>query len=305
MMSLQAYIATLLIRRKRNAEKKGKQTITQFRKNQEEALRKLKAPQSVLVTPLLLNNLSAEWLEPSTIKGNQIILYAHGGGYAVGTADSHRALVAKIAEVAGLKTLSINYRLAPENPFPAAQEDFIFFYEYLINDLKILPEDIFFMGDSAGGGLCLSSLLFLKDNKKEIPGGIVCLSPWTDLTLSGESHKTKFHSEPLLNPEKAQTWAAWYYKDKSPQLPYISPLFGDFSHTCPIYIQVGTNEVLLNDSLDFEKIQKAKGAQITLDVYPHMFHVWQFAWRYVPESRKAIQQIHQFIQKNSKKTDSN
>lgn len=151
------------------------------------------------------------------------------------------------------------------------------------------------MGDSAGGGLTLSTLLKIKDLSLPQPLAAAVISPWTDLSLSGDSIFTHQDKDPLLLVEHAKIWAEWYHAEASATNPFVSPLFGDYRGVAPIYIQVGTDEILLSDSLRMIEVAKSQNVDITVDIWDSMMHVWHFGWPYVPEARQAIQKITKHI----------
>ena len=195
-----------------------------------------------------------------------------------------------------MKILTIDYRLAPEHPYPAALIDAVMAYRWLIEDGNYLPKKIIIMGDSAGGGLTLATLLKLQEEDLPQPLAAVALSPWTDLSLSGDTIETHQDRDPLLLAQHARKWAQWYHAEHDPKNPYISPLFGNFAEVAPTLIHVGTDEILLSDSLRLIDIAKKQDAPISVDIWDSMMHVWHFGWPYVPESRKAIVKIADFIQ---------
>ncbi len=248
--------------------------------------------------PIEIEGIQAEWLIPPQIKNRRTILYLHGGYYLIGSIQSHRNLVGNIASAAQAMALLIEYRLAPEHPFPAGLDDAVKAYSWLLGQ-GVLPEEITLAGDSAGGGLLLSTLLTLREQKMPLPASAVCLSPATDLTMSGESWKTNLKKEFVVNPYVSNRIQSLYLRDIDPKDPIASPLYADLSGLPPLLIQVGSEEVLLSDSTSFAERAKAAGVQVTLEVWPGMFHVWQFTAPIIPEARQAIQRISKFIADNS------
>ncbi len=205
-----------------------------------------------------------------------IILYCHGGGYSTGSCRYARTLTGKLAMSTSMDVLSFDYRLAPENPYPAATEDAMQVWNYLML-LGYGARDVIVAGDSAGGNLALSLTLRLKEEKRLLPRGLVLMSPWTDLTSSGQSYKENEEIDPVLNAVYLEEMIDNYAAGQDLKNPLISPLFGDYSGFPPIYIQVGSNEILLDDStLLYKKLLKAN-VSVRLDTFDGMWHVFQMS----------------------------
>jgi monoterpene epsilon-lactone hydrolase len=253
-------------------------------------------------TPVDINGVPGEWLTPLEVTSGRTILYLHGGYYLSGSIKSHRNLAGNIAAAAQACALIIGYRLAPEHPFPAGLEDALSAYSWLL-DQGTQPDQIFLVGDSAGGGLVLAVLLALRERGVAMPAGAVCLSPATDLTMSGESWKFNAKKELLVNRYIAEQMQALYLGSGNPRDPLASPLFADMHGLPPLLIQVGSDEVLLSDSTSFAEAARKAGVEVTLDVWPMMQHVWQFAASFMPEARQAIHKIGEFIKAVSQKID--
>jgi len=244
--------------------------------------------------PVEIAHCHAEWIKQKKHAATKVLLYFHGGGYAAGSVNTHRSLLTKIALSGNYDILSFEYRLAPENPFPAALNDAVMAFEYLLSE-GYLPNDIAMGGDSAGGGLTLGTMLFLRDNNKPLPKCAICLSPWTDLTLSGNSYHDPKIDEPMITKEAFPLWTKNYYAEHDPADPYISPLFGDYRGLPPIYIQVGTAEVLFDDSVRVYEKAKADGIDIEIEIYEDYFHVFQSFWRILPKANYAIKKLSAFL----------
>ncbi len=253
-------------------------------------------------TPVDVNGVVGEWITPRQVTGGRVILYLHGGYYLTGSIKSHRNLAGNIAIAAQARALIIGYCLAPENPFPTALNNAMTAYSWLVAQ-GVSPNQIFLAGDSAGGGLALALLLTLRDQGESLPAGAVCLSPATDLTRSEENWKANSKRELVLNPYMAEQIRPLYLGDHDPYDPMASPLFGDLHGLPPLLIQVGSDEVLLTDSTSFAKRAREAGVEVTLEVWPGMQHVWQFAASYLPEGREAIERIGEFIKTVSKKVE--
>jgi acetyl esterase/lipase len=247
------------------------------------------------VKPVTAGGVPAEWVCPYDPLDERTIFYLHGGSYTMGSLDSHRGLVGQIALASGMCVLIIDYRLAPENPFPAALEDATAAYRWLL-EMGMLPEHIAIAGDSAGGGLTMATLLSLRDNGIALPALAVLLSPWTDLAGTGESLTTLDQADPLLKwDEGLEKMAAYYFGDNDPRSPLISPLYADLHNLPPLLIQVGSNEILLDDAIRLAGQARQSGGDVTLQVWEGMWHVWHPWAVLVPESQQAIDEIGAFI----------
>ncbi|MEM1434294.1 MAG: alpha/beta hydrolase [Pseudomonadota bacterium] len=214
------------------------------------------------------------------------ILYFHGGGYVLGSLDSHAELMARVASACRAPVLGLDYRLAPEHPYPAAVDDAVASYERLL-DQGIAPEAIVLAGDSAGGGLVLACLLALKQAGKPLPAGAILFSPWTDLTASGASTDNRAAVDPMVSAALLAPMAAHYAGATDAGTPLISPLFGELNDLPPLLIQVGDHEILLDDSTRLAQRAEAADVDVTLEIYPGAFHVFQ-SMPQVPESAEAL-----------------
>jgi epsilon-lactone hydrolase len=222
------------------------------------------------------------------------ILYLHGGGYVLGSPLLFRDLTWRLAKSARARVWCIDYRLAPEHPYPAALEDAVTVYRWLLAG-GAAARRIVIMGDSAGGGLALATLLKLRDEGIALPAAAAALSPWTDLALTGASQRKNLDGDPIFQSEEFAIFAGCYLAGADPRTPYASPLFGDLAGLPPILIQVGSDEVLLDDSVRIaEKLRRA-GTQAELEVWPRMPHSWHLYARIVPEGRYAIRRIAAFV----------
>lgn len=226
------------------------------------------------------------------VRQDAAILYLHGGAYIMGSIDTHYELMGRISRATNTQVLGIDYRLAPEHKYPAALEDSILAYDWLLSR-GITAKRILLAGDSAGGGLAMATLLALKGQQKPLPGGAVLLSPWTDMTASGESIKTRADTDPMLSADAIAATAAMYLGDFPADAPGASPVFGDLSDIPPLLIQVGENEVLLSDSTRLHENAQAARVTSTLHVFPGAFHVFHVIAD-LPETEKAIAEIAAF-----------
>jgi len=224
------------------------------------------------------------------------ILYLHGGGYVMGSPREYRDFLWRIAHVVSARVLCIWYRLAPEHPFPAALDDAVKAYCWLLAQ-GAAPRRLTIMGDSAGGGLVLATLLRLRDAALPLPAAAVALSPWTDLALSGDSMHTNAGADPSMRVERARAFARHYLAGADPRHPYASPLYGELRGLPPILIQVGSDEILRDDSVRMADNLRAAGSPVDIEIWPRMPHVWQLYARVLPEGRRAIAHIGAFIER--------
>lgn len=253
---------------------------------------KIKQPFAAKIEEIKFSNFNATRITPEDAKEEKVILYLHGGAYIAGGGDYCRSVGTNVAKYSGWQTLVVDYRLAPENPYPAALEDALTAYTTLLEQ-GIEPSNIVLFGDSAGGGLCFALCHKLKDCKIALPKAIIALSPWTDLSLSGESHTTNLKKDPILSIFNGNP-VFHYVQDDSVENPYISPIFGDFSGFPSIFIIVGENEILLSDSLILGEKAYTQGVNVQIQVWKGMFHVFPIISK-IPESRKAMHEILVFI----------
>jgi len=246
------------------------------------------------VTRLDADGVPAAWVVPSGLDTKRIVLYLHGGGYNAGSITSHLPLTSNIALAAKARVLAIDYRLAPERVFPAAVEDAVAAYQWLLME-SIPARQIVVAGDSAGGGLTLSLLLSLREKGLPLPAAAVCLSPWTDLTCSGESWSTNAKVDFMLKKGSTLQAAKLYAGDADLRTPLASPLYADLAGLPPLLIQVGSEEVLLSDSTLFAEKARLAGVDVALENWKGMQHVWQYAASFLPEARQAVARIGEFI----------
>ncbi len=268
--------------------------IRRFRELTENAAKVFgRLPKETVIEPLTVGNRYAEWVKfPKTSK-NKIILYFHGGMYLVGSPQAHRQHVIKFVKGCGMNALVIDYRLAPEHPFPSGLEDCLEAYNYLISQ-GYKACDIVFAGDSAGGGLCLSTLLALKERGLPLPAAAAALSPWTDLLLTGKSHQT--NKKVCLAPEGcAENASMMYAGSHDKRNPLISPLYGNPEGLPPLHISAGGNEILMDDSIRFAEKARAAGVEVMLRIDKGMCHCYPVFGDLFRESRLALAEICEFL----------
>jgi acetyl esterase/lipase len=222
------------------------------------------------------------------------VLYLHGGAYVYGSPSHYRDFIWRIADASAARVLCIDYRLAPEHPFPAAVNDAVSAYRWLLAE-GADPRRTAIMGDSAGGGLAFGMLLKLRDLGVPLPAAVVALSPWTDLALTGESLRLSGPADPMLSTAQARVFADSYLAGADPKSPYASPLYGDPAGLPPSLIQVGSDEILRDDAERMAERLRSAGCTVELEVWPRMPHVWQLFARILPEGRRALERIGEFV----------
>jgi len=268
-------------------------TIAERRAQYERAEKVFPTPAEVKVERVTAPAVPAEWLRPPSAAPGRVVLYLHGGGYVIGSPRSHRHLAAAIAAAARSSALLLEYRCAPEAPFPAAVDDAVAAYRWLL-DQGVSAGGIVIAGDSAGGGLTGAALLALRDARLPLPAAGVCISPWVDLTCSGASYATKAASDPIVKRAGVDEMARAYLGTADPRTPLASPLFADLRGLPPLLIQVGSEEVLLDDSIQLAERAKAAGVDTTLEVWEQMIHVWHWFLPMLDEAEEAVAAIGRF-----------
>jgi epsilon-lactone hydrolase len=301
MKSLQSHFINFLIRHNHLFQGKFKKevfdfntSITDFRERCERGAAKFgKIPRDIQIEKAELDGMNLEYLIPRHAPENKIILYLHGGGYVSGSCNDHRGFVAKFAFQTGLTTLLFEYRLAPEHPYPAAIDDSLKIYSHLLAS-GYSPENIVFAGESAGGGLTLALLLAIKNAGIPFPKAAVAISPWTDLTCSSESYKTKNK----VSPAPLNSWnvfSKYYVGCDNATNPLISPLFGDLSGLPPIFINSGMDDELFDDGEKFYQKAKIAGVDVKFRAGEGMLHCYPLLAPMFPEATEAMNEIVDFV----------
>jgi len=242
-----------------------------------------------------IKGLYVEWLTPKNRMDSKLLLYLHGGGYVVGGCDMHRQMVSHIARAGRIRALLPEYRLAPQHKFPAAIDDAVAIFKSLL-EMGIRAEDIVFAGESAGGGLAVATLLALRDAGGPLPAAVVLMSPFLDVTGSGDSMRTRAAQDPWFRPQDLSIVADLYCEPHQRRFPLVSPVFADIEGLPPMFIQVGDDEILLSDSERIADACIAAGIEVELEIWPEMWHVFQMFVGEMPESRQAIDLIGIYIQ---------
>jgi epsilon-lactone hydrolase len=269
-------------------------SVTELRIGYENMAANYPAPSGAQFQPVAAGSVKAAWVFMPGASSERAIMYLHGGGYAIGSLQTHRGLMARVAHASGARTLGVDYRLAPEHPFPAAVDDSVLAYRWLL-DQGIQPSRIVVAGDSAGGGLTIATLVALRAANVPLPAAGVCFSPWVDLEGSGQTYESRASMDPVVSRDVIQQMAAMYLGDRDRRTPLAAPLYADLAGLPPILIQVGNAEVLLDDSNRLAAKAQAAGVKVTLDVWPDMVHVWQMFAPLLPEAQKAIDKAGKFI----------
>lgn len=229
------------------------------------------------------------------VNTKSIIFYLHGGGYCFGSSlTTHKVGLTKLAKQTGSVCYSVDYRLAPEHQYPAALDDALTAWKHIVSQNPNC--NIILAGDSAGGGLSLALMMYLRDNNEQLPDGLVLFSPWTDLTCSGKTYETKAKYDPMFTTNMPKDSANIYVpEDVKKTDPYISPLYGDFTNLPRTLILVGDNEILLDDSRLFAQKAEESGVDIEIDIWPNMFHDWWLFGSFIPETKQALDKVANWI----------
>jgi epsilon-lactone hydrolase len=276
----------------------GHPTVQDMRANFEQMGALFPVAADVKCEPVNAGVIKAEWVTAPGADAGRAVLYLHGGGYVIGSINTHRDLAARISRAAKARALIINYRLAPEHRFPAAVEDSVAAYRWMLaSGLK--ASRIAVAGDSAGGGLTVATLVAIRDARLANPGAGVCLSPWVDLEGLGDSMKTKASVDPMVQKEALVEMANHYLAGQSPRSPLAAPLYADLAGLPPLLIQVGTAETLLDDSTRLAERARKAGVKVTLEPWENMIHVFQIFAPMLDEAQQAIDKIGEFIRANA------
>ncbi|MDZ7827032.1 MAG: alpha/beta hydrolase [Gammaproteobacteria bacterium] len=252
-------------------------------------------PGDVQFTEVDAGGVRAEWTTPADpCTGNRVILYLHGGAYAFGSPKLYRRLTHPLAAAAGVRVLAPDYRLAPEHPYPAAPDDALAVYRHLL-DAGHEADGIALAGDSAGGNLVLVLLQRIREAGLPLPASATCLSPWSDLTASGDSVILNAHRDPMLPADRLLEAADLYAPDADLRDPLISPLFADYRDFPPLLLHVGSTEILLDDATRVARAAERAGVRTDLRIWPAQPHVFHLAGPFLPEARTAVHEIARFV----------
>nr|3V9A_A Chain A, Esterase/lipase [uncultured bacterium] len=253
-----------------------------------------KAADDIQVEQVTVAGCAAEWVRAPGCQAGKAILYLHGGGYVMGSINTHRSMVGEISRASQAAALLLDYRLAPEHPFPAAVEDGVAAYRWLL-DQGFKPQHLSISGDSAGGGLVLAVLVSARDQGLPMPASAIPISPWADMTCTNDSFKTRAEADPMVAPGGINKMAARYLNGADAKHPYASPNFANLKGLPPLLIHVGRDEVLLDDSIKLDAKAKADGVKSTLEIWDDMIHVWHAFHPMLPEGKQAIVRVGEFM----------
>ncbi len=251
-------------------------------------------PADVTVTAGALGSVPTAEITVDGIEPRRVVLYFHGGVYVLGDAFSAAGLASQVGRLTHAKVVAVDYRLAPEHPFPAAVDDALAAYEALLN-AGTAPADVVFAGESAGGGLAIATLVNARDRGLPLPAAVYAMSPYVDLTLSGATMETKSEVDLLMSPEAMRPRVADYTAGQDAALGLISPIFAELSGLPPVIIQVGTNEILLDDAIRLARAAAIADVEVTLDINPLMQHVFQVYYPILDEAAAALERAGRFL----------
>lgn len=273
-------------------------TIDDFRRLWDNTFARQPAADDAVIEEISAGGIRSLEISIRSQTGERQILLFHGGGYMCGNPEGVRDLATRIARSARARVLAPDYRLAPENPFPAAVDDARAVYRFLL-ERDGRPQRLAVVGESAGGGLALALLLALKQDGLPLPAAAVTISAWADMTVSGETITTKAEADPIASGDSLRMSALAYLQGQDPTTPLASPLHGDLAGLPPLLVQVGGEEVLLDDSTRLADRARAAGVDVTLEVAPDLPHVYQYFASFLPEGQQAIDRAGEFIAKHA------
>jgi len=282
----------------RSLPKMADLSIEEQRAQMEAGFKEFQLPTDVGCDPVDAGGVPAEWITTPGVVAERVICYLHGGGYVLGSINTHREMVSRLSRAASARVLIIDYRLAPENPFPAAVDDSTAAYRWLLS-IGVDPARLVIAGESAGGGLTVATLVALRDAGEPLPQAGICLSPWVDLECLGESWITKAEIDPIATRDGTLMLAKAYLGDTDPRTPLASPLYADLTGLPPLLIQVGTAECLFDDATRLADRARAAGVDVVLEPWDDMIHMWHSFAAILPEGQQAIDRIGQFIRQRT------
>jgi acetyl esterase/lipase len=272
----------------------GTPTIEEQRAGYEAFTANLPIAQGVAITPTTAGGVPCEFVVAPGADPNRVLIYFHGGGYVIGNLNTHRSLCSELAAASGIRVLAVDYRLAPEHPFPAAVEDAVAVYQSLVES-GYAPSALALGGDSAGGGLTAAACIAIRDRGLPTPACAIMLSPWTDLSLMGPSMNTRAELDPMVQRAGVEAMAATYLNGASNTDPLASPLYADLAGFPPSLIQVGTYETLYDDADGLKNRLQAAGRDVTFEPYEGQVHVFQAFAATIPEAREAVTKLGAFV----------
>jgi monoterpene epsilon-lactone hydrolase len=253
--------------------------------------RRVSAPSGITREVVSADGVPCEWLIPQNARNDQVLLYLHGGGFVFGISFLHREMVGYLARKMGIRVLIVDYRLAPEHPFPAALDDCVTAYRWLLNE-GFSADGIGVAGDSAGGNLTITTLMKVRDSGDPLPVAAACLSPVAD--LMPKDKRLKEVHDPLLHPKSMRFFNTSYVAHNDPHNPLISPVFGDWQGLPPLLIHAGEDEILRDGAVRIDELARAAGVEVQLEIYPRMWHVWQL-YLELPQAQQSLDDIAGFL----------
>ncbi len=258
-------------------------------------------PEGTTTEPIAGPRMDGEWVRGPGVDNDRsrVVFYLHGGGFTAGTASAYRGLAARLSTAAARPVLTVDYRHAPEEPYPAALDDCVAAWRWLIRDYGTAPDRVVLVGDSAGGNLVVAMMLRLRDDGDALPAATVCISPSLDLALTGESVTARSDRDPCILPESLRRCAAAYLGDADPTNPYASPLYADLAGLPPLLLQFGSEEMLRDDSVRLGEKAAAAGVQVSVEEGEGMIHVWHLFADRLPEARAAIERVGAFVRSHA------
>jgi acetyl esterase/lipase len=273
-------------------------TIDEGRLSYERIMASLPMDDDISTERVGAGGVPAEWIVSPEAQNGRVMLYLHGGGYTSGSMRTHRVMLSHISRASQARVLGLDYRLAPECPFPAPVEDSIAAYRWLLSN-GAKPEQIVIGGDSAGGGLMVAALVSLRYLGEPMPAAGVGISSWTDMEATGQSFIDNAEVDPSVNRDRILNIANVYMAGKDLKAPLASPIHADLTGLPPLLLQVGSIETLLDDTHELAKRARAAGVEVEVDVWDDMPHVWQAFASFLPEAREALDHCGQFVQKHT------
>ena len=269
-------------------------TLEESRAGYEQMMAEFPIPEDISLEPVDAGGVPSEWVVAPNAEPDRVILYFHGGGYVSGSINTHRELCCRLSRAARARVLVIDYRLAPEHPFPAPVEDGVTTYKWLLAS-GVQPSNITIAGDSAGGGLTVAALVAIRDEGQPLPAAGIALSPWVDMEGIGDSMTSKADVDPMVQKDGLMDMANLYLGGADPRSPLAAPLYADLSGLPPLLVQVGSAETLLDDSTRLADLAKAVGVEVELEIWDDMIHVWHSFAPILPEGQQAIEKIGEYI----------
>jgi epsilon-lactone hydrolase len=267
--------------------------LAYFRANFDQLMAQLRHNQTIAHEAARPGGVPCEWIAPPTAEPGRILFYLHGGAYVIGSVEGYRELVLRLAKASAARALTVDYRLAPEHPFPAAIDDAVAAYRGLLAS-GANPRRITIIGDSAGGGLALATLVALRDASEPLPAACVVLSPWVDLECHGDSMTTKATVDPMILRDPLLKMARLYLGNADPHNPLAAPLYADLAGLPSLLVQVGTAEMLLDDSMRIVARAEAAGVDVRLSIYEDLIHVWHM-FPLLDATKQAVAEIGEFV----------